>query len=120
MIDPIKERLEAIVADIELAEDFSVIISYDDGKLYFQIANWCKDTFTGEMGMQYGSKAYLDPDASDSELIQTVFGLYKGYWEHEARETFKWRKRRVFGPHMDVNAIWEVARRVDLGAGKVK
>lgn len=137
MIDPFKARLEAIVADIELAENFSVIVGRDVvpvyvssspiatvgttfGRYYFQIANWCKDTFTGEMGMQYGSKAYLDPDASDSELIQTVFGLYKGYWEHEARETFKWRKRRVFGPHMDVNAIWEVARRVDLGAGKVK
>lgn len=111
-------RLETIKSDVELAENFSVIIGQDEevpnGRYYFQIACWCEDTLTHEMGMQYGGKAYLSPWATDSELVQTVFGLYKGYWEHEARETFKWRKRRVFGPHVSTEALWEVARRVDI------
>lgn len=113
-----KGRLDRIVGDIELAENFSVKIGWDgpagSERFYLQIACWRMDTFTGEYGFGYGGKAYLSPYASDSELVQTVFGLYKSFWEHEARETFKWRDRRVFGPHIATEALWEVARRVDI------
>lgn len=112
------DRLLRIVDDIELGMDCLVWIGQDDdnepGRFYFQIKCWRKDAITGEMGWGYGGRAYLDERASDGQLIQTIFGLYKGYWEHEARETFKWRDRRVFGPHMDVQALWEVARRIDM------
>ena len=118
MSEDFKERLERIMADIELGDNFSVNLGLDgsasSGRFYFQIACWRMDTFTGEMGYGYGGKAYLSPHASDSELVQTVFGLYKSFWEHEARETFKWRGRRVFGPHIATEALWEVARRVDI------
>lgn len=107
--------LRRVVGDIELGMDCTVRIGTDEsGRYYFQIACLRKDAITGEIGMGYGGKAFLSEDASDSELVQTVFGLYKGYWEHEARETFKWRERRVFGPHIATEALWEVARRVDL------
>lgn len=119
-----EERLRRIVDDIELGENFSVKIGQDkefydqwadpSGRFYFQIVFWRKDIITGEMGYGYGGKAYLSPHASDSELVQTVFGLYKGFWEHEARETFKWRGRRVFGPHIATEALWEVAKRIDV------
>ena len=123
--ETLEERLDRIVADIEVGENFSVKIGQDrvnypelevdvPGRYYFQIAYYRKDVITGEMGFGYGGKAYLSEYASDNELVQTVFGLYKGFWEHEARETFQWRGRRVFGPHISTEALWEVARRVDL------
>ena len=111
-----RDRLNKTVADIELGMNCNVHIGLDpDGeRYYFQIRCYRQDVITGEMGFGYGGKAYLSPHATDSELVQTVFGLYKGYWEHEARETFKWRDRRVFGPHISTEALWEVARRVDV------
>lgn len=112
------DRLVRIVGKIELAENFEVRVAQDrihpDGRYFFQIACYRKDTFTGEMGWGYGGKAYLSEHSSDSELVQTVFGLYKSFFEHEARETFKWNGRRVFGPHISTEALWEVARRVDV------
>ena len=115
-------RLSRVVADITLAEDFEVLIEQDQevtgGRWYFQIACWRKDAITGAMGMGYGGKAYLSPHMTDSELVQVVFGLYRAYWEHEARETFQWRGRRVFGPHISTEALWEVARRVDVRSAK--
>jgi hypothetical protein len=106
-----------LVADIELPENFRVVLDRDKqvegGRLYLQIACMRPDTFTGQMGEGRGGKAYLTPHAADSELVGCVFGLYKSYVEHEARETFLYRGRRVFGPHIDVNALWEVARRID-------
>lgn len=122
-------RLESITNHIALGMDCDLIVGKDetfydqygepDGRFYFQITCWRRDTITGEMGRGYGGKAYLSPHATDSELIQTAFGLYKGYWEHEARETFilinsAGEGRRPFGPHIDTWALWSVARKVDV------
>ncbi len=115
---PLIARLYALADQVELGMGCEVVIGqdqeHDPGRFYFQIKCWRKDVITGEMGWGYGGKAYLSPHATDSELLQTLFGLYKGYWEHEARENFEWRGRRVFGPHISTEAMWEVARRVDL------
>lgn len=112
------DRIRRIVDDVALADNFEIACYRDkevpEGRWYFQIQCWRKDVITGEWGYGYGGKAYLSEHATDSELVQTIFGLYKGYVEHEARETFTYKGRRVFGPHIDVDALWEVARRVDL------
>lgn len=132
MDETFEQRLERIIGSIELAEDFALVYDQDTsffdaegnpaGRYFLQVGCWRMDTFTKKMGWGWGGKAYLSPHASDSELVQTAFGLYKAFWEHEARETFKWDGRRVFGPHIATEALWEVARRVDIrkpeGAGK--
>lgn len=122
-----KERLSRIRDDIELGMNCSLVIGTeeawdidgaDKSRLFFQIQCYRQDAITKEMGLGYGGKAYLSPHATDSELIQTAFGLYKSYWEHEARETFIWRERRPFGPHISTEALWEVARRVDVRSAR--
>jgi hypothetical protein len=116
------QRLAEIVREIELGMACEVIYDQDkeieNGRFYFQIMCYRRDTITGDMGWGYGGKAYLSPHATDSELIQTIFGLYKAYWEHEARETFIWRGRRPFGPHIATEALWEVAKRVDVRSAR--
>jgi hypothetical protein len=117
MTETFIDRLERIASEVTLAENFQLAIELDKatgGRYYFQIQCWRKDVITGEMGYGYGGKAYLSEYSSDSELVQTIFGLYKGYWEHEARESFQWRGRRIFGPHIASEALWEIARRVDV------
>lgn len=118
MSETFPDRLMRIAADVELAEHFAIVVRQDEahngGRWFYQIQCWRKDAITGEMGLGYGGKAYLSPHATDSELVQTIFGLYKGYWEHEARETFTWRGRRIFGPHLNVEALWSIARKVDV------
>lgn len=115
-------RLLTLAGEVTLAPNFVILVGRDNenpsGRFYFQIRCWRKDVITGEMGYGFGGKAYLSEHATDSELVQTIFGLYKGYYEHEARETFQWRDRRVFGPHISTEALWEVARRVDVRSAK--
>lgn len=112
------DRLTRIADDIELGMNCTLEFWQDHedthGRFYFQISCERPDVITGVMGTGYSGKAFVSEHASDSELVQIVFGLYKGYWEHEARETFKWRKRRVFGPHISTEALWEIAKRVDV------
>lgn len=117
-----RDRLRKLVQDIDLAENFGIVLGQDErgNRLYLQIECFRKDVVTGKIGYGYGGRAYLSPHATDSELVQTIFGLYKGYWEHEARETFKWRGRRIFGPHIDTQALWEIAERTDARSAGVE
>lgn len=111
------ERLHRIRDEITLPANFTLIVERDkalaDGRWYFQIDAYRPDTYTGQMGHGRGRKAYLSAHATDSELIQCAFGLLDAYVHHEAREGFLWKGRRVFGPHIDVHALWEVAERYD-------
>lgn len=117
-----RDRLVHVASEVRLGMECGILVDRDqeveNGRYYFQIGCWRKDVITGEMGMGYGGKAYLSEHMTDSELVQIIFGLYKGYWEHEARETFQWRGRRIFGPHIASEALWEVAPRVDVRSAK--
>lgn len=128
MDETFEDRLNRIVGDIRLGMNCEVQIGIDKsffdaegrpaGRFYFQVKCWRRDVITGEYGWGYGGKAYLSPHSTDSELVQTIFGLYKGYWEHEARENFEYRGRRVFGPHISTEALWDIARRVDYRSAR--
>ena len=85
-----------------------------EGRWYFQIEVQRPDTYTGEMGVGRGGKAYLSPHMNVSELTRVAFGLFKAYDEHECREAFTWKGRAIFGPHVDSQALWEVAERLDF------
>ncbi len=117
--EPLFQRLKRIISEIELGMQCSVRVEYTEGRGWFvQIRCYREDTITKQMGYGFGGKSYPSEYATDSEIIQMIFGLYKSYWEHEARETFIWRGRRPFGPHISTEALWEVARRVDVRSQK--
>lgn len=116
----LRRRLRKIVGEIRLGMECQIRVGEDPEteRLFVQIKCWRMDVITGEMGWGYGGKGYPSEHSTDSEIIQMIFGLYKGYWEHEARETFEWRGRRVFGPHISTEALWDVARRVDVRSAR--
>lgn len=118
MSDEFVGRIGAIISEIELGMGCEVVIGHDrlnsPGRYYFQIQCWRKDVITGEFGFGFGGKYYLSENATDSELIQTVWAAYQSYWLHEARENFYWRGRRIYGPHISADALWEAAPRVDV------
>lgn len=84
------------------------------GRIYFQVECDRPDIFTREMGVGRGGKAYLSEHMNESELVRLAFGLFRAYEEHETREWFLYKGRAVFGPHIDINALWEAADRLDF------
>lgn len=119
IVEQFKERLERIVSEVQLPEAFLIKLARDDyegtyGRYYYQIGCRRPDIITGELGVGYGGRAYLAPESSDDDLVKTIFGLYKAYVEHEARETFKWRGRRIFGPHTEIQYLWYAAPHIDM------
>ena len=55
----------------------------------------------------------LSPWMTKSEVVQTAFHAAKTAMEHEIRERFKYRGRTVFGPHFNVDLLWDLCGRTD-------
>ena len=58
-----------------------------------------------------GRKWRLSPHMTDSEIVGTALKAVLTAEEHEARENFLYRGRPIFGPHLDVDQLWELAGR---------
>jgi hypothetical protein len=76
------------------------------------------DTFSRKPTLQYTRQWRLSPEMTQSEIVQTCFKLCITSMEHRAREAFKWRGRRVFGPHFDVEALWGICDQTDYREDK--
>jgi hypothetical protein len=78
-------------------------------RLFIQWQVYRPDSYTQLFDWGAGAKLFLSPHATVSELAQTIFGLIQAYETHEVREAFVWRRRRVYGPHVSLDAHWEAA-----------
>lgn len=52
-----------------------------------------------------GRKWNISQYATRSEIVQTALMAFLAYFEHEARESFRWRGEPIFSPHYDVEAL---------------
>ncbi len=60
-------------------------------------------------GKQTTRKWRLSRYMTKSELIQTALKCVLTSAEHQVREHFLYRQKRVYGPHFDVDKLWEIA-----------
>ena len=111
------DELELLVDQIAYKLGTQVVLAYDGERPYLQVEIERVDIVTGQMAVGRGGKYTVASDATLSEVVQAVFGLYRNYEEHECREWFKYRGRRVFGPHMDVEELWNIAKITDARPG---
>lgn len=102
-------REQLVLDQIEIDGPWPVTFTWRDhpGKVVMHVER--VDTLTGKLGtIELNSRTIPGP-ATESTLARTAFGLYVGFSEHEARESFQFKGRRVFGPHTSVAALWEAA-----------
>lgn len=106
------EKLENIIAEIEAnyqGKPFQIFSGEHEGNLWVQVGTWRPDTYTNIAELGKGGQAYVSEFATHDEVVKKIFGMILDYVEHEVREGFKWRKRRVFNPHVTIEALWSVA-----------
>lgn len=109
------ERVQRIVDQIEYKPGYRLLARREEigGRIYIQVECERPDSYTGELGVGRGGKLYLSPWMVDGEIVRKAFQAYLSYEEHECREFFKYRDARVFGPHIDIDALVEVADRLE-------
>lgn len=84
---------------------------------FIQATLFRKDTDTGEWGTGHGGKYIISPHMTAGEIVKKCFVACRDYSEHEVREAFLFRGRRVLGPHIDISALWEVADKEEVRSG---
>src|SRR4051812_35559338 len=87
---------------IEYARPLVSIQCDEDG---FEVVAIRPDTYTGEQRVGYGGHRTVTDDMSDSQIVRAMFGALLAFEEHEAREAFTFDGARIFGPHIDVDAL---------------
>lgn len=95
--------------------DYTFEVFEKNGVPYLQGRYLEPDIVTGDMTDQHTRKWQLSEHMVKSELVQTAFKCALTSAEHRVREHFLYRGQRIFGPHFDVDALYELAksRRLD-------
>ena len=106
-------RTVEVLEHIEYKDGYEVLVLIEENAVWLQPRFWRIDVVTGMYGWGYGGKGRVTETCTTSQLVQMVFGLFKALEEHEAREHFMYLGERVFGPHIDINALVEVASDTD-------
>ena len=79
-------------------KDWRFYVAQSGGRHYLQVR------FDG----QHGRKWLLSPHMTRSEVVATALKAVLTAEEHEAREEFTYLGEAVFGPHLDVDALYDV------------
>jgi hypothetical protein len=116
-----RDHIAALLALVAFADPmkytFHVVFeddpeSYVAGAHYIQASYMDEDAFKpGVMTEQRTRLWHIADDATDSQIIQTVFKMCLTSAEHRVREAFQYDGERIFGPHFDVNDLVELSRR---------
>lgn len=113
------EAAREIVRDLSFpGYEFIVVRLGDaDGHFYLQARFQAADANAPEhIEQQTTRKWLLSVHMTRSELVQTALKCVLTSVEHEAREQFTYRGRRVFGPHFSVDALAQAADDVEVRA----
>lgn len=109
------DRIHQLVQRIELRwrPDYYLETGEDDHGVFVQVCKHRPDANTGEVAVGRGGKRYLRPDQTDGQIVRVVFGALLAYEEHEWREAFHFDGHRIFGPHIRLDALVQIADQVE-------
>ena len=101
------ERAEAILADVTFG-DYHFEVRAGHGGVFLRASYMEPDVYSGVVERQETRKWLLSPHMTKSEIVQTAFKCCWTSFEHRCREGFLYKGRRVFGPHFDVDDLWNL------------
>lgn len=105
------EEVQNIIDSISY-KDWTLDVLIEGGEFFIQ---WY---FNYEGKKQWSRKWLVPPTMSKSEIVSTAFKAALTAEEHECREAFRYKNKKVFGPHFDVDLLAEIAgKKANLDIG---
>jgi hypothetical protein len=98
-------------------KDWTLIFGNDPTRNNAPYLQWAFDALcpkTNTVSRQTSRKWYLSSFMTESELVLTAFKAALTAEEHECREHFKYKARRIFNPHISVEALIAVCHIEDV------
>lgn len=113
------EKLSAILSDIKILDrqfEITPIVIYDEGgpgdAWLLQVTYEEPDVDTGVVTTQRSREWLIRPSMSESEVVRTAYAAVTRSYMHVVAENFTYKGKRVFGPHVDIDALLEASERV--------
>lgn len=104
---------DKIIKEIKLPAEFSIRLdTHPEGRFYIQIRQESTCNRTGKPYNEGGRKWDLSQHMTESEVVLTAWKAYLTFIEHEAREQFHYKGKKIFDPHIDVNALLEACEKI--------
>lgn len=109
------EEIQELISQVECL-DYEFRVIPDDSFCFLQGFYDEPCVVTGNIEPQTTRKWRISSHMTKSEIVQTILKCALTSQEHRVREHFKYKGELVYGPHFDVDALWEIARkrRLDL------
>ncbi len=114
-IDPRWEMFEQIIAQITYKPGWYFRTGYEDNRMWFQVgvtaeAEISFDPIEGKKVPWRGAKHWLSPHMCRNEIVSLVFHAIERAEMHEVKEWFRYKNRSIFNPHLDPDALAELAK----------
>jgi hypothetical protein len=99
------EELQAIIENISILDRKiiarEVVIGHPLG-WHLQVTYHEADIYTGAIELQKSRKWLIEPDATESDVVETAFSAIMRSYDHVVKEHFLYKGKRVYSPHFDI------------------
>lgn len=106
-----KQDMMDIVDNITYKPTWCINLKEDGKGLYVQISATTLDSVTLEPTPWTGGKNYLSEHMCRQEVVGVVFSALEKAELHEMREFFRYKGACIYNPHLDPDALAEVAKK---------
>jgi hypothetical protein len=107
-------RIAELLCDVKYKDNWSLSQGYDGERQYLQWHFTGPCAVTGIIERHPCRKWYLSEHMVDGEVVQTAFMAALAAEEHECREFFKYKDKRVFGPHIRLEALMAACEDIEV------
>lgn len=109
------EDVRSIVNDIVIPRPLEIrVANHPEGRIFLQIFQDTICNRTGEAYRDGGRKWDISSHATTSEVVFTIWKALLTFQEHELREQFKYKGKRILDPHISVEALLQVCDKLEL------
>ncbi len=103
-------EIENILKEIKF-KNWNFYLGDKGDDFYLQVKFEDFDIHSNKLEMQHGRKWYISKFMISDEIVRTAFMAVMVATEHEIRETFLYKNQNIFGPHLSVDTLVEVAEK---------
>lgn len=108
------DQVHETVCNISYKPGWTLLMLHDP-RPYLQWSFMAPDYTDGDKPTAWKSrKWYLSPFMTESEVVQTALAAALMAEEHEAREAFAYKGKRLFNPHISIEAMLSVCDQLEV------
>lgn len=105
-----KTEIVEIIAKCSYKPNWTVLLKHDHDMYYLQCSvTDVLDSVTGMPTNYKSGKRYLSPHMCRQEVVGVVFAVIKDAEMHEVHEWFRYAGRSIYNPHLDPEALADLA-----------